>query len=652
MLDGTRKSILFRLLAFILIVPVFIVSLPPAAGARPGGWIKINNLNKMAKALEAALKLNTALRFADWAQAEWALAPIARLKCMGIIKGYEDNNFKPNTAVKQSEALAMIVRVFDMEEEAMDLALRFADLYSVLDSGKSNAVQKGNGHKFFVAEGHSLPFVPSTDRWALGYVLLAVEEGWVSLREIEPNKPASRAWIAMVMVRALGYEDQARSKMNAKLPFKDFQAIEAMKGYVAQALEIGLFQGYEDNTFRPNQPVTRAEMATILDRFIGDEIPVNAPYRVVGRVKSITGNTLTITTLANRNLTYIISKDALVLFGNVAGKLSDISVGDSVQVLSNGAGVALMITITNREHPDSVIEVVGEVISVGISTSGTSVTLKIAGQKDNPTYKVKNDCPVTYKSQELMPSEIALGDVVKAKVRDGEIVELTIISRENQAPDAAEVEGVISQITLTNSGLVVEVKTDKGRIYTVPLRSDCQVIYGTKLLDWSDLSLGDEVAMRVENQRCYRIHVLERAGTEGPYILGRVQGIVTTATSMKMKLMCVNGKEQTVTVSSNAEVVHGEAKLKLNQVRSGDTVRMQMKNQVCVKVYITARAKMENPDINGVIKEISYGSSQISVTIRDDNGKEFTYVLSDEASIWYGNKELTPDDLSQVTGWK
>ena len=150
-----------------------------------------------------------------------------------------------------------------------------------------------------------------------------------------------------------------------------------MKGY-GPGVEIGLFRVMR--TCRPNQPVTRAEMATILDRFIGDEIPVNAPYRVVGRVKSITGNTLTITTLANRNLTYIISKDALVLFGNVAGKLSDIRVGDSVQVLSNGAGVALMITITNREHPDSVIEVVGEVISVGISI-GTSVTLKIAGPR-------------------------------------------------------------------------------------------------------------------------------------------------------------------------------------------------------------------------------------------------------------------------------
>ena len=32
----------------------------------------------------------------------------------------------------------------------------------------------------------------------------------------------------MVMVRALGYEDQARSKMNAKLPFKDFRQLKAL----------------------------------------------------------------------------------------------------------------------------------------------------------------------------------------------------------------------------------------------------------------------------------------------------------------------------------------------------------------------------------------------------------------------------------------
>ena len=40
----------------------------------------------------------------------------------GIITGYEGDVFKPNNAVTQAEALAMIVRALDMEEEAQEIA--------------------------------------------------------------------------------------------------------------------------------------------------------------------------------------------------------------------------------------------------------------------------------------------------------------------------------------------------------------------------------------------------------------------------------------------------------------------------------------------------------------------------------------------------
>ncbi len=43
-------------------------------------------------------------------------------------------------------------------------------------------------------------------------------------------------------------------------------------GYVEVAIEKGLVDGFEDNTFRPNQPVTRAQLAALLDR-TGNQLP-------------------------------------------------------------------------------------------------------------------------------------------------------------------------------------------------------------------------------------------------------------------------------------------------------------------------------------------------------------------------------------------
>lgn len=49
--------------------------------------------------------------------------------------------------------------------------------------------------------------------------------------------------------------------------FNDVNEIPAGSiGYVNVAVEQGITTGYGDNTFKPNQPVKRGEMAAFLDR--------------------------------------------------------------------------------------------------------------------------------------------------------------------------------------------------------------------------------------------------------------------------------------------------------------------------------------------------------------------------------------------------
>ena len=42
-----------------------------------------------------------------------------------------------------------------------------------------------------------------------------------------------------------------------------------MKTVIALAVEAGLFSGYDDGYFRPNQPITRAEIAVVIVRALG-----------------------------------------------------------------------------------------------------------------------------------------------------------------------------------------------------------------------------------------------------------------------------------------------------------------------------------------------------------------------------------------------
>ena len=46
---------------------------------------------------------------------------------------------------------------------------------------------------------------------------------------------------------------------------KDHWAYEAIE----ELAEKGIINGYEDGTFKPNEPITRAEVATIISRIKG-----------------------------------------------------------------------------------------------------------------------------------------------------------------------------------------------------------------------------------------------------------------------------------------------------------------------------------------------------------------------------------------------
>ena len=80
-----------------------------------------------------------------------------------------------------------------------------------------------------------------------------------------PNEEANRLWATTLLVKALKLEAEAKAQMKATLAFKDAKKIPAGSvGYVKVAVDKGLVNGFEDNTFKPEQRVTRAELAALL----------------------------------------------------------------------------------------------------------------------------------------------------------------------------------------------------------------------------------------------------------------------------------------------------------------------------------------------------------------------------------------------------
>lgn len=79
-----------------------------------------------------------------------------------------------------------------------------------------------------------------------------------------PQKNATRAQIAGMIARILGYEGDQNGDY---APFKDVPTDHYAAGAIAFINERGIMNGFENGSFRPNEYITRAQMATVVANF-------------------------------------------------------------------------------------------------------------------------------------------------------------------------------------------------------------------------------------------------------------------------------------------------------------------------------------------------------------------------------------------------
>lgn len=152
---------------------------------------------------------------------------------------------------------------------------------------QNDAIFKSMSNSLYVITQNEVTFQDlELTHWASNYINKLgskfIIRGYDSGEIYRPEKALTRIQLAALITRSFGLS--TNEKYNGS--FKDIEGSEWFIEDLLPVWEFGIIKGYEDNTFRPNAPVTRQEAAVMLTRaskFVDDE-----PYPGVGNMDKFT----------------------------------------------------------------------------------------------------------------------------------------------------------------------------------------------------------------------------------------------------------------------------------------------------------------------------------------------------------------------------
>lgn len=156
----------------------------------------------------------------------WAENSINDLVDQEIISGYPDGTFRPDAEITRAEFTCLIIKAFEMESDS------------------------------------NIAFTDTAQHWAKQGISIAKANGIVSGYNdnyFGPEDPITREQMAVMMVKLINSQTN-----DLTVEFKDKDSISDWAlAAVVNAVDNGILCGYQDNTFRPDKSLTRAEAVAV-----------------------------------------------------------------------------------------------------------------------------------------------------------------------------------------------------------------------------------------------------------------------------------------------------------------------------------------------------------------------------------------------------
>ena len=179
-------------------------------------------------AMNLMCPVSLAASYSDVPSDHWAMSVINQAADAGIMQGRDNGEFGLGDTIKRCEFAAMLVRMMKWDKSVAEVS----------------AFNDTNSSDWFFADVNSL-----------------AERNVYSESAFRPNDNITRREMAVMLVKALGYDELARGETNSV-----FSDVTTDGGYIAVAYNLGIINGKSETVFDPEGSALREESAAMMMR--------------------------------------------------------------------------------------------------------------------------------------------------------------------------------------------------------------------------------------------------------------------------------------------------------------------------------------------------------------------------------------------------
>ncbi|MGF7184527.1 antitoxin component of MazEF toxin-antitoxin module [Desulfitispora alkaliphila] len=526
--------------------------------------------------------------FTDLPSSHWAAGAVEQMNAKGVIQGYEDNTFRPSASISRLETVVMAVRLMGWEERAQST--------NSIPSEFLNADQ-----------------IPG---WAKGYIAVAVDEGILpdeDLKNFRHSQDAERHEVAVFLVRALGMEYEAQSKMNQSLDFEDTDQIPLKsRGYVVVANESGFMSGSNDGKLNPKASITRAEVAAMFSRV--DSYLQSQTERVTGVIREVKDTTTTkelvVEERGGHKRTLDIPDNVKVTLDYETADFSDLREEQEVTVSIRGNQI-VSIDAQNR-----IVEYKGKITE--LDQEDRIITIKDEAREDEYSFQIPEDQNFRRDGSRADFDDIRVGDELRVQIYRDEIIQMSVHVVKY------EVEGELRGVTFNPEIIYVEIDEVTHKYY---VDEDVDLRRNRRSASLRDLRTGDEVELKVLTDMVTWI----RATSVEREVEGIVRSISLSSEGNSITIRNEDEEEETYQVRSSTSIFRDRDRIELYEVTPGDLVELELDSNVVTRIDVLKYD--DDEEFRGIVRNKNSRAEVLTVEISNEEAEQRQVWITGDTTI-------------------